>query len=212
MTELILIRHGESLGNMVHKFLGHTDLDLSPTGYKQAELVYKYLKNKKIDAIYSSDLIRAYNTIKPTADALRIQIIKSKNLREIYAGDWEGKLFDDLCIEYKEEFNIWKTDIGNAKCVNGESVENLSKRIYAEVEKIARENDGKTVVIATHATPIRCLTAKWQGIDLCDMKNIGWTKNAGMVFAKFSDGDFEIIKKDFLEHLGETVTMLPNNV
>ncbi len=212
MTKLILLRHGESLGNMVNRFLGHTDMDLSPTGYRQASLAGEYLKKFKIDVIYSSDLIRAYNTAKPTADALGIEIIKSSNLREIYAGNWEGKTFDELDTEFEDAYYVWKNDIGNAHCTGGESVFDLSKRICPEVEKIAKENDGKTVLIATHATPLRCMMAKWNNQPIESMKDIPWVKNASLTFAEYEDGVFKITQKDFTEHLGETVTKLPKNV
>ena len=54
-----MIRHGQSIGNLNRVYLGHTDWDLTELGYKQAELVCEYLKDEKIDIIYSSDLIRA---------------------------------------------------------------------------------------------------------------------------------------------------------
>ncbi len=212
MTKLILIRHGESLGNMVNRYLGHTNLDLSPTGYRQAELAKDYLKDIKIDAIYSSDLMRAYNTAKPTADALGIEIIKSQNLREIYAGDWENKTFDELDTQFEEAYYVWKNDIGNSRCTNGESVCELMERIGSELDKIAKETEGKTILIATHATPIRCMMTKWQNLTLNDMKNIKWVKNASLTFAEFVDGHFTITKADFTDHLGDSVTKLPKNV
>lgn len=212
MTNLILIRHGESLGNMVNKYLGHTNLDLSPTGYRQAELAKEYLKTIKIDAIYSSDLLRAYNTAKPVADALGVEIIKSQNLREIYAGDWENKTFDELDTQFEKEYYVWKNDIGNSVCTNGESVCALMERISTEIEKIARENDGKTVLIATHATPIRCMMTKWQNLTLDNMKDVKWVKNASLTFAEYENGNFKITKADFTDHLGDSVTKLPKNV
>lgn len=66
-TILLLVRHGESLGNARREFLGHTNKDLSELGYKQAEKTAEYLSKVKIDAVYSSDLIRAHNTALPHA-------------------------------------------------------------------------------------------------------------------------------------------------
>ena len=91
-----LVRHGQSLGNLTNTFLGHTDLDLSDLGYSQAKSVCQYLSDRQIDVIYSSDLLRAYNTAKPLSRLLNKEINKSYNLREIYAGEWEGKTFDCL--------------------------------------------------------------------------------------------------------------------
>ena len=63
MTRFIITRHGQSIANAECRFAGQTDFDLSKLGYAQAECVGKYIsQNFKIDHIYSSDLIRAYNT------------------------------------------------------------------------------------------------------------------------------------------------------
>ena len=61
-TKIILIRHGQSLGNAQKIYLGHTDLDLSDVGREQAHAAAEYFKDEEISAIYSSDLLRAYNT------------------------------------------------------------------------------------------------------------------------------------------------------
>ena len=62
MVKLYFIRHGESLANQKDVFIGQYDFDLTEKGRKQAEMVADYLKDVKVDAIYSSDLLRAYHT------------------------------------------------------------------------------------------------------------------------------------------------------
>ena len=212
MTKLILVRHGESLGNYVDKFLGHTDLDLSPKGYKQAEFVRKYFSDIHIDKIYSSDLSRAYNTIVSTAQEKGISITKSENLREIYAGGWENKTFDELMSEFEDDYRVWRENIGHAICTGGESVEDLQKRICKEIKKICDENPDKTIVVATHATPIRVFTAKCLGYSLNEIKNIEWAKNASINIFDYSAGEFKMLKYGFADHLGGLVTELPKNV
>lgn len=66
-TKVILVRHGQSLGNAKRVLLGHTDLDLSELGYRQAEATAEALKDEKIDVVYSSDLKRAMSTAVPHA-------------------------------------------------------------------------------------------------------------------------------------------------
>lgn len=212
MTEIILIRHGESMGNMVNSFLGHTDLDLSPKGYKQAELLRKRFESVDIDLIYSSDLKRAYNTVKPISDMKNIPIITSQNLREIYAGEWENKKFDELDTLFENEYDIWKKNIGLAKCNGGESVADLQKRVFKEITKIAKENDGKTICIGTHATPIRTFAAKCDDVSLEELKNYPWASNASISVFEFSDNKFTQKEYNNIEHLEGNVTSLPKNV
>lgn len=210
--KIYLIRHGQSLGNLNATFLGHTDLDLSPLGYSQAEMSCKYLLDKGIDVVYSSDLIRAFNTSKPLCDALGLKAIKNRNFREIYAGLWEGKTFNYLTETYPETYSVWRNDIGNAKIDDGETVQELYHRITTEIKKIASECDGKTVAIFTHATPIRALYCFCNGLSVTNMKDIGWCTNASVSTVRFSDGCFKMEQYGFDEFLGEMGTKLPKNV
>lgn len=212
MTKLILVRHGESLGNYVDKFLGHTDLDLSPMGYKQAEFVKEYFRNVHIDKIYSSDLLRAYNTIISTAEEKKIPVIKSEKLREIYAGEWENLTFDEICAEFDQEYRLWRENIGLARCTGGECVEDLQKRICDELKKICDENPDKTICIATHATPIRVFAAMCLGYPLDKIKDIKWAKNASVNIFNYSEGKFEMLEYGNVSHLGDCVTQIPKNV
>ena len=71
------------MGNKEKKFTGQLDLPLDVVGFFQADSIRDYiLKEYKVDKIFSSDLQRAYDTVKPLADALQIEIVTSKALRE----------------------------------------------------------------------------------------------------------------------------------
>ena len=210
MTTLYIIRHGQSLGNLKGRFLGHTDLDLSELGYKQAERVADFFENIHIDAVYSSDLCRAFNTVKPIADKKGLCIIPRTRLREISSGKWENGEFDRLKSEFAEDYGIWLTDIGNAVCTEGESVAHLQERVATELTAIAKAHEGQTVVIGTHATPIRAMTCLWRGLPLSEMKNIPWIANASITKVIYDDGVGKIAEYEILDHLGDTVTAFGN--
>ncbi len=208
MTNLIIIRHGESVANKEDVCIGHTDLDLSEKGKLQAQLTAEYIiENYKVDKIYSSDLKRAYNTAKAVADKLNLPVIPNKNLREMYFGEWENRKISDL-IENEEEFKMWKKNIGCTKSPGGETVRDMYERVLAEVEKIAKENDGKTVLIATHATPVRAMQCAWEGKTIDGMKDISWVANASVSTASYENGRFSIIEFSHDSHMGELVTRL----
>ena len=156
-TKLIIIRHGQSLGNATRTFLGHTDLDLSEHGYKQAEVTADFLKNEKIDLIYSSDLKRAYNTAVPHAKLRNMNIISSTNLRELYVGEWEGMRIEDIIAKWGREVyeNDWFGNFGTFCFPSGESIKEGGERFYKEVLRIASENQGKTILLTAHAAVIR---------------------------------------------------------
>lgn len=211
-TRFIMIRHGFSVANDVRRFAGNFDVDLTEIGKKQAMLCAAALKNEKIDVIYSSDLKRAYETGKPIAEALGIDIIKCPQLREISAGEWEGMLFDELCEKYPEEYSTWRNDIGRARCTGGESVRELSERVLRAIDEIARENEGKFICITTHATPIRAVCTAAAGLDVEQMSEIKWVGNASFNIFDYEDGRLTAVKLSDMEHLGELKTGLPRNV
>ena len=128
---LLFVRHGQSLGNLTGRFLGITDLDLSPLGAVQARRTADYLKDEKIDVIYASDLIRACHTAQPLSEIKGLPIIKDKRLEEINAGLWENRTFDDLEKEFPESYEgVWLHDIGNSKADGGESVAHLTDGVF----------------------------------------------------------------------------------
>ena len=175
-TKIIFIRHGESLGNANKTFLGHTDLDLSELGYKQAEATAKHLKDEKIDVIYSSDLIRARNTAIPNAKIRDLDINFSEKLREMYVGDWENQTFDQIIEKWGSEvfFDEWKNKFGTFRFPNGESIEEGGTRFYNEVLSIIKQNEGKIILIAAHAAVIR---AFWGIISDIPWENLAETFN-----------------------------------
>ena len=211
-TTIYLIRHGESQGNAVRKFLGHTNLDLTQKGHMQAEYTARYLKNIHADVIYSSDLLRAYNTAKHTADLKGMDIIKDEKLREIFAGDWENKKFDELLEEYPQTYAVlWNTDVGNSRPDNGESVAELKKRVSDEITKLAKENIGKTIFIFTHATPIRTFGAFCENKSLDEIKDIPWASNASVTKVEYDDDKFKLIEYSYDSFMGDlTTTISPN--
>ena len=160
-TKLILLRHGESLANAEHIYIGHADWDLSALGKKQADIIADFLKDEKVDYIYSSDLIRAYNTALPSAKLRGMEIIKSTALREIDLGVWQGMKVEEIKEKWDKEFKLgWVEGFGTFCPPGGESIPHLAERIKEEVTRIAKKHYGKTVIIACHAAAIRAFWGK----------------------------------------------------
>lgn len=213
MTTVILIRHGESEANREDIFAGHLNVDLMPKGVEQAQKTAQYIvENYTVDKIYASDLKRAYKTGKTLADKLGMEIIADKRFREIDAGEWDGIKFNELGDKYAEDFRIWRDDIANAKCTGGESVEDLRKRVFGAATEVAENNDGKTVVIATHATPIRVMQTYVQMGSLEKMNDIPWVSNASVSVFEYDNGKWTCKAVSMDKHLGDLVTALPSNV
>jgi len=157
VTTILFIRHGQSVSNLQGIFTGHLDLALTELGQYQARTTAQYItENFKVDKVYASDLTRAYDTGDAVARLLGLSVQTDRRLREIYAGTWEGRTFDELTENFPN-YAVFRNDIGACVTDGGESVAQLSKRVLEAVTEIAAENEGKTIVIATHATPIRAV-------------------------------------------------------
>ena len=212
MTKLLIIRHGQSVSNIQGVFTGHLDLELTDLGHQQAALTGEFiLENYKVDAVYASDLCRAADTGRAVAEPLGLPLLTDRRLREIYAGSWEGRSFNDLS-QTAPSYMVFRNDIGTCQTDGGESVAQLSQRVLEAFYEIADRNEGKTVVITTHATPIRALMTHAQGKTLAEMKNIPWVTNASVTEVIYENGKFYLGKVCQDAHLGSIVSRFPSNV
>lgn len=207
-TEVYLIRHGESLGNLRGQFQGQTDWDLTELGYRQAACAAKFFDDIHVDAVYASDLCRAFHTAEAVAARKGLQTIPEPGFREISAGVWEGRPFTELRAEYPESYEIWRTDIGRACPDGGESVAALYERVRATLDRICAANPGKTLVVGTHAVPIRVLMTVLGGRPIEDAAQQDWVSNASVTKLCWVDGTYTIEFADAHDHLGDLATTL----
>ncbi len=207
MTRLIITRHGQSIANAEHRFAGHSDFDLSELGYAQAELMANYIcAHESPEVIYSSDLMRAHHTALPTAKRLGLEVILTQELREIFAGNWEGKTTDELAVEFEHDFSVWRNDYANSRCTGGESTAEVYHRIIGTVSRLATEHDGHTVMLSTHATVVRSLCAYSLGLSPERTGEIPFTHNASVNIFEYENGKLTPIATDIIEHLGDMVS------
>ena len=213
MTTLLLIRHGQSEANLTRYFAGHTDPALTELGLRQANCTADFLAaNSPIAAVYSSDLKRAYQTGLAVAEKLHLPITADENLREIYSGQWEGLMFDQIKEQFSDDYHCWMTDIGNCRPTGGEKAGELLARVEAALRKIAGEKPDAVVAVATHATAIRAIQSKVSGVGLAGMKDVPWVVNASVTELCYENGVFSLGKIGQAEHLQDLRTDMPANV
>ncbi|MBQ7246666.1 MAG: histidine phosphatase family protein [Lachnospiraceae bacterium] len=212
-TTVILIRHGQSTTNLDLVFTGQGDTDLTELGRTQAELLGKWAtKEYRIDRIYSSDLKRAYETAKVTADILGLQVERSAALREINCGDWEDVKFEEIRERFSKDYSVWLNRIEDAHCTNGETVREMADRVIREITRIARENTGKTVMIVSHGTPIRAFQARFEKGSIDLMHEVNWVPNASSTECEYRDGGFSFCRIGCTDYLKDAKTTLPRGL
>ncbi|MBE6633247.1 MAG: histidine phosphatase family protein [Ruminococcaceae bacterium] len=210
MTTIIFVRHGQSQSNLDRVFTGQCDTPLTPLGVEQARRTAEFLRSYPITRIYASDLSRAMETAKPTAELHGLPIFPNRALREVFAGDWEGLRYDDVKQRYPESHRAWWEDVGNAHPNGGESVKELYKRVTEEVARLVELHRGETVALFSHATPARAMGCYWYGVPVERMREVPWVSNASVSVVEYNDdGTHRVLLYSYDKHQGDTATVLP---
>lgn len=188
MTRVILVRHGRTVWNAEKKYGGHTNVALDAIGKLQAEKVAVRLKDYPIQAIYASDLDRAYHTAEPIAQVHNLAIQKFDALREINFGQWEGKTYNEIIQDQQQLMDAWIKDPYNTCLPDGESLTHLQERVVSCLQKIILEHENQTIVIVTHAGPIWALVSHVLGVPINNYWRIKLSNTSVNIVDFYEDG------------------------
>jgi broad specificity phosphatase PhoE len=168
MTELWLIRHGQTDWNLTGRWQGQAPHapGLNETGQAQALVVRDLLTEIHVSAIYSSDLLRARQTAELIAKPLGLTVTLEPRLREVNLGEWEGMLGSDIESRYPLEIEERKRDPLHAHAPNGESPLEVAKRVITAVDEIADRHPNDSVLIISHGVSLAVIICHAQGIPL----------------------------------------------
>ena len=149
-TQLLLIRHGETAWNAEHRIQGQLDIPLSPPGMLQSARLAECLASEPIDAVYSSELSRAWLTAAPLAARLGLEVIAESRLRERSFGLFEGLTLDEIAARYPAEFAQWRARDLAWRPDGGESGQQLIDRVLSAAADVVARHAGQTVVLVSH--------------------------------------------------------------
>ncbi|MGH3064744.1 MAG: histidine phosphatase family protein [Gaiellaceae bacterium] len=175
-TRLLLVRHGETDWNAERRVQGQTDRPLNETGRAQALELAAGLAAEPLDAVYSSDLARAFETARAIADRHGLLVAPLRALRERDFGTWEGLTDDEVLARYPEAHT--------APWGDAETREELLVRTVAALRQIATNHPGGRVVVVTHGGPLRAM------LTHCAMDADGPIANCHVARLAFRNGEF----------------------
>lgn len=158
MIQIYLIRHGQTDWNIQRRLQGHTDIPLNNQGRKQATALKEVLAPLSIEAFYSSDLIRAFDTAELAKSHPEIPVFKIPGLREASLGDAEGLFFDELHFRFPDAYTRWlSTGKPNEDFAfpNGESKIQHRQRLQTTLESLFIEIPYSKIAIVTHGGSMR---------------------------------------------------------
>lgn len=164
MTTILIARHGESDWNREHRWQGQADRPLTTRGREQAQALAARLAHLELDAIYSSDLRRAFDTASAVAQRQSPDVQVLEDLREVDVGVWSGLTREEAEERFPDGFRRWRA--GFPGWDDGETYEEMADRVLTAVERIARQHEGGRVLVVTHGGPIRALHAAALGLDV----------------------------------------------
>lgn len=199
MARLLLVRHGLTEFNEDRRFMGHSDIELSAAGRRQAERLRDYLAGEKIDAVYSSDLKRTMEMAEIICEGRGLEIIACPELRECNYGTCEGLTFNEINDSYPHVAE---------KCINftldlefpeGEHFKDFFERTSRFIERLKEHGPSDTVLVSSHNGPLKILLCRlleigdehwWQlRIDNSSL-SIMTTSPRGAVLSRLNDVSF----------------------
>lgn len=152
--EFFFVRHGETADNAAGILQGQLDSPLNALGRSQASSVAQALAGMRIDAAYSSDLLRAAQTARAIVDAHGggVPLTTERGLREWNLGDFEGRRQRDLLAEHVDILRSLRIEEpGDRMVPGGESKLAFFARIRGAMQTIAaRHHAGQRVLVVTH--------------------------------------------------------------
>ena len=205
MGKLILLRHGQSVWNQENRFTGWVDVNLSPLGIQEAEQAGAYLKNFKIDRVFTSVLKRAQETARlalEVAGQLGLDFVQDPALNERHYGDLQGLNKDEMRVKYGEEqVRLWRRSF-DVKPPNGESLKDTCERVLPYYERAIWPcvQKGETVLVAAHGNSLRALVKELEHLSDLEVTKLEIPTGVPIVYDLDISG--QILSKQVLK--GET--------
>ena len=197
-VRIIAIRHGETAWNALGRIQGHTDIGLNDNGHAQVQQVAQALSGEALDAIYSSDLQRAWQTAQAIAAVTAAPLHAEPGLRERCFGSFEGSSFAQIAQQQPQAAELWrKRDVQFAPPDGGESLLQLQERIAAAVQRVAAAHIGGHIALVAHGGVLDMLyrlatrqhlqaPRTWQ-LPNAAINRLLWTPESGLTLVGWGD-------------------------
>lgn len=175
MTEILLIRHGETAWNAVRRLQGHLDVALNAEGMRQAGALARAIADEKLDAVYSSDLMRARQTAGAIAAPRGMEVILDRGLRERCYGAFEGMLYAEIGTRYPEAYAAWKARDIDARFPAGvhvaETMREFAERTVKTILRIVAEGRHGKIAVVCHGGVLECAYRAALGMDFAQARD-----------------------------------------
>ena len=162
MSDLILLRHGQSQWNLENRFTGWVDVPLSERGEQEARLAGEQLRGRRIDKVYTSVLARAIETARLALETAGIGVVPTERdaaLNERMYGDLQGMNKAEAAARFgAEQVKLWRRSY-DVRPPGGESLADTAARVmpYWERHLLPDLRAGRNLLVVAHGNSLRAL-------------------------------------------------------
>ncbi len=199
-TRVLLIRHGETDWNLQTRLQGHTDIPLNAKGRWQAAQLGRALAGEPLDAVYSSDLLRALHTAAPVAEASGAPLRPEPALRERCFGCFEGLTYAEIEARWPENARRWRLREPGYGPEGGENLIEFSARCLGAAERLAARHPGGSIALVAHGGVLDSLYRAATRVPL-DAPRSWQMGNAAINRLLYSPSGFTLVGWDDDAHL-----------
>lgn len=186
MPDLLLIRHGQTDGNVSGYIMGRSKHPLNNEGRAQSRRMAKFLKDIAIDAIYTSPSMRAMQTAQIIMKGRdTIPFVENASLDEIEFGSWVGKSIEEIRSDGQFAKYLYTPDEYSPP--GGEKIDQVQKRAVRAVEDVLKNHSGGQIVLVSHADVIKSILAHYLDIPLKSWQKLK-IDNASLSILRFREG------------------------
>ncbi len=171
-TRFIVVRHGETEWNVAGRVQGQLDSALTPSGRAQAVAIARRVATEPFDLIVSSDLGRAMDTARCIAAHRAIPVIPDARIRERHFGVGQGHTYEELDLKWPNVFTRGGRTDPDIVVPDGETRRQFQERVCGAFEALAREHDGRRIVVVCHGGVLAALYRIINGIALVEPHRI----------------------------------------
>lgn len=170
---MYLLRHGEVEGAATRRFIGSTDVALSPAGEGQCRAQAERLRPVRLAAVYTSDLVRARRSGEIVGEPQGLAPVVVPALREMAMGRWEGLTAAEIEAREPALFRAWMARVGDFPFPEGESVPDLAGRAWPALEALAMRHAGEAIAVVAHGGTNRAMLCRALGLPLARILALG---------------------------------------
>jgi ribonuclease H / adenosylcobalamin/alpha-ribazole phosphatase len=218
-TTLILVRHGRTDDTDQHRARGGGSAGpaLNIPGQRQVKQVAQLLADHAASdsaaespgqsllgtrpvAVVASPLLRSRQTATVLARALSLEAEFDHDWAEVSLGDWDGLGYAAMAAGWPDQFRDWRRSTAVAP-PNGESLDDVAKRVGAACDRLLTAYPGQTVVVVSHTAPIRTVLARALAAGPAALWRLRVDPTAVSVVRFWADGGCEVATVNSAAHL-----------